>query len=166
MTAHPNRAGSALPATAAAAPSDAAAVATDPPPSLAVTVPAVVGRVREVRQAARHFAEQHGVERPDDVALAIGEACTNVVVHAYVDTDVGELRLTGSREGPCVLFMILDDGAGLIPRADSPGLGLGLPVIAQLADEFEISGGNGCGTRVRIGFAVAEPADADGSAQL
>ena len=132
------------------------------PQGLAVTVPALVGRVREVRQAARRYAEQHGVERPDDVALAIAEACANVVVHAYVDRDAGELRLTGSCGSGRVRFVVEDDGGGLVPRPDSPGLGLGLPLIAQLADEFEVSD-DGRGTRVRVAFGAAGSA-AEGSA--
>ena len=34
---------------------------------------------------------------------------------------------------------VLDEGHGLIPRTDSPGLGLGLGVMAQLADDFRIA---------------------------
>ena len=137
---------------------DVPAASAAPPPSLTVTVPALVGRVREVRLAARRFAERHGVERPDDVALAIAEACVNVVVHAYAESEPGDLRVTGSRDGAHVRFVVIDDGAGLIPRPNSPGLGLGLPLIAQLADEFEVSDGDGRGTRVRMAFTVADPA--------
>ena len=167
MTARPDDVAQGLPATPRARSTGAAprarstAVADDRndasalAPLLAVTVPALAGRVREVRQAARRFAEQHGVERPDDVALAIAEACANVVVHAYVDREGGALRLTGSSESGRVRFVVEDDGAGLLPRPDSPGLGLGLPLIAQLADEFEVSDGDGRGTRVRVAFGAA-----------
>jgi anti-sigma regulatory factor (Ser/Thr protein kinase) len=167
MTARPDEVADGPPAELRRGGAGAGDGLNDPPalgPLLAVTVPALVGRVREVRQAARRFAEQHGVEQLDDVALAIAEACANVVVHAYVDREAGELRLTGSCEGGHVRFVVADDGAGLLPRPESPGLGLGLPVIAQLADQFEVSDGDGRGTRVRMAFGVAETGRVNGSA--
>jgi hypothetical protein len=38
------------------------------------------------------------------------------------------------------------------PRADSPGVGLGLPIVTSLAASFEISDGPAGGTEVRMGF--------------
>jgi serine/threonine-protein kinase RsbW len=32
---------------------------------------------------------------------------------------------------------VTDDGSGMAPRDDSPGIGLGLPLIRHLADQFE-----------------------------
>lgn len=129
------------------------------PQTMAVVVQARAERLGQVRLAARGFAEAHGVERPADVALAVGEACANVVMHAYTAGEPGDLRLTGAREDGHVRFLVADDGPGLVPRPDSPGLGMGLPIIAQVADEFEVRDGDGRGTRVRIGFVVAERAD-------
>ena len=43
-----------------------------------------------------------------------------------------------------------DDGIGLRPRADSPGVGLGMPLIADLADRVEITG-------TRPGYARSRP---------
>ena len=34
--------------------------------------------------------------------------------------------------------MVTDTGSGFRPRRHSPGYGLGLALIAQLADEFEL----------------------------
>jgi serine/threonine-protein kinase RsbW len=129
------------------------AEATPQAGGLDLTVPAVANRIGELRQAARAFAELHGVERPADVALAITEACANVATHAYRDRDPGPLRLTGAREDTGISFVVADQGSGLAPRPDSPGLGMGLPLIAQLADHFEVSDNDGAGTRVRMRFA-------------
>ena len=41
-----------------------------------------------------------------------------------------------------------------MPRADSPGLGLGLPLIAQLATHVDITSERG--TTVLMGFAVRD----------
>ena len=125
------------------------------PQTLQLTVPALAERVSEVRWAARRFAEAHGVARPDDVALAVGEACANAVVHAYVGVDPGRLELTAAREDGHVHVVVVDDGTGLRPRTDSPGLGLGLPLIAQVTDQFEIGAGDGAGTRVFMVFALS-----------
>jgi serine/threonine-protein kinase RsbW len=121
---------------------------------LDLTVPADIDRVRELRHLARSYAEEHGVLRPDDVALAVGEACCNVVVHAYLDRDVGDMCLHCSCTPDEIEIVVEDHGNGLVPRPDSPGLGLGLPIIAQLADDFEVDSGH-TGTRVRMGFAAA-----------
>lgn len=48
-----------------------------------------------------------------------------------------------------------DDGQGMAPRIDSPGLGLGLPLIAHLTAGFEIRPGmDGHGTEVCLVFEV------------
>jgi anti-sigma regulatory factor (Ser/Thr protein kinase) len=98
----------------------------------------------------------HGVRRLADVALAVTEACTNVVIHAYLGHDPGPLRLSGRRDRAAVTFVVADHGRGLVPRTDSPGLGMGLPLIAQLADHFELSDNGARGTRVQMRFATHE----------
>lgn len=76
----------------------------------------------------------------DAIALAVTEALTNVVQHAYIGQEPGpiivEARL--ERRGQ-LLVRVSDEGRGPMPRADSPGLGLGLGVIAQTADDFSIA---------------------------
>ncbi len=52
-----------------------------------------------------------------------------------------------------VEIAVADDGVGLRPRADSPGVGLGMPLIADLADRFEICGTHP-GTRVVAHFVL------------
>ena len=110
--------------------------------------------VPEFRDAAQAFAEHHGVARSDDVALAISEALTNAVLHAYRDGTAGPLRLTGWREPSTVCFLVEDDGCGLTPHRHSPGLGRGLNIIAQLCERYAIRGGAGAGTEVWMAFAV------------
>jgi anti-sigma regulatory factor (Ser/Thr protein kinase) len=119
--------------------------------ALELVVPAATSRVREVRVAARRFAEEHGVARPDDVEIAVGEAATNVVVHAYVGVDAGPVVLLGGLDATSVVLTVRDEGTGLAPRRDSRGLGWGLLLIAELADAFEIAA-HGGGTQVRMHF--------------
>jgi len=50
---------------------------------------------------------------------------------------------------------VRDHGSGMAPRVDSPGLGVGLPVMAAIADALEIDTPDGAGTIVRMTFDVA-----------
>ena len=48
--------------------------------------------------------------------------------------------------------MVRDWGAGIRPRPDSPGLGLGLPLIGALADAVEFGDADDGATDVRMVF--------------
>ena len=102
----------------------------------------------------------------DDVALAVSEACTNAVVHAYRN-EAGQIadpsfRVVAEQVGSDVQVTVSDTGVGLTPRVDSPGLGLGLPLIATLAKTVDIhAGAGGGGTVVSMLFAGAPALPAD-----
>ena len=74
----------------------------------------------------------------DDVALAVSEACTNAVVHAYRKAARGTFDVAAVVEEDLVRVAVTDHGVGLQPRTDSPGLGLGLPLIASLSDSLAV----------------------------
>ena len=126
------------------------------------TVPAVAESVAPLRHAVVDLATVAGAEDKvrTDLALAVGEACANVVVHAYPPGDVGPLivhaTIVGSRE---IVVTVVDQGQGMTPRPDSPGLGLGLPLIANLSDRLEIQEGpDGVGTQLEMVFALRRTA--------
>jgi serine/threonine-protein kinase RsbW len=122
-------------------------------PDLELTLPARPENVAVARHAIGGFADV--VEMPDqtlaDVKLAVTEACTNVVVHAYPDGD-GPMGLRASVEEGILRVVVVDEGRGILPRADSPGLGLGLPLIATLAESLELGTGTNEETEVRMSF--------------
>jgi anti-sigma regulatory factor (Ser/Thr protein kinase) len=107
-----------------------------------------------VRRAVVDFAELHGVGVPPDVALAVSEAITNAVLHAYRDGDAGDVRVVACAEPDRLVVVVRDYGCGMKPNPESPGLGLGLSVIGRLVTELNIERPDeGGGTRLRMCFA-------------
>jgi serine/threonine-protein kinase RsbW len=95
-----------------------------------------------------------------DMKMAVTEACTNVVVHAYEDDGMLEVEMLAGEDG--LTIVVRDFGTGIQPRparSDAPALGLGLPLIAALSDAFELRGSAGSGTEVRMTFAYARDTD-------
>ncbi len=91
--------------------------------------------VPPARHAVVTYAIEHGVVDPCRVALAVSEAVTNAIVHAYVDERAGTIEVTAQRHpDDGVVITVSDDGHGVKPRTDSPGLGLGLALIASVAE--------------------------------
>lgn len=91
------------------------------------------------------------------VRLAVGEALANVVMHAYVGRRPGKMAVEAwVDEDRHLTVRVLDEGHGLIPRLDSPGMGLGLGLMAQMADDFRVSNREGTpGTSVSLRFSLA-----------
>jgi anti-sigma regulatory factor (Ser/Thr protein kinase) len=121
------------------------------------TVPAVAENVAGLRHAVVDLAARAGADEDvrTDVALAVGEACANVVVHAYPPGDVGPLIVHAEVKGAEIVIHVCDQGQGMTPRPDSPGLGLGLPLIANLSDKLEITDGPGdVGTQLLMAFSL------------
>lgn len=101
--------------------------------------PTVVGTLRrELADYARSLGACD--QTRDAVALAVSEALTNAVQHAYVGEPPGPITVEARLERhDQLLVRVSDEGRGPMPRADSPGLGLGLGVMAQTAGDFSIS---------------------------
>jgi serine/threonine-protein kinase RsbW len=84
------------------------------------------------------------------VKLAVNEAVTNAVVHAYAQNE-GRISVTVELVGKELAITVADTGGGLLPRADSPGLGMGLPLIAQLTERIDVRSDDD-GTEIRMWF--------------
>lgn len=123
---------------------------------LELTLPARPENVAVARHAIGGFADVLDV--PDqtlaDVKLAVTEACTNVVVHAYPGGE-GPMGLRATVVDDLLRVVVVDEGRGMLPRADSPGLGLGLPLIATLTESLELGTGDDEETEVRMTFRLA-----------
>jgi anti-sigma regulatory factor (Ser/Thr protein kinase) len=113
------------------------------------------------RRTAADFVRHQGAgaDVAHAVELAVSEAVSNVVVHAYAGSDdPGEVRLELERTGDGVMILVADAGKGMSPRPDSPGLGLGLPLIGRLADSYDVRSDVGRGTELRMRFELSQAA--------
>src|ERR1044071_7534557 len=93
-------------------------------------VAATADQVAVLRSQVTKYAQEVGVPdgRLGDVRLAVSEAATNAVLHAYRDRDPGQIRVDARvLDDGRLRIVVEDDGFGPLPRPDSPGLGLGLP---------------------------------------
>lgn len=137
-------------------------------PEVRLTMPAVPEGVGVVRQALAGMADALAFDQGvlADMKMAVTEACTNVVVHAYADedgahggSDTLQVDLLADELGLTVV--VRDQGSGIKPHAarSTPALGLGLPLIAALSDAFEVRGSSGVGTEVRMTFLYVRDAD-------
>lgn len=127
-------------------------------PDLSLTLPARAENVAVVRHAIGGLGEALDVDDQtlSDVKLAVTEACTNTVVHAYPEgegpLEVAAYVLRDDR----LMIVVRDEGRGIVPRTDSPGLGLGLPLIATLAEALELGTDDAQRTEVRMTFRLDE----------
>jgi anti-sigma regulatory factor (Ser/Thr protein kinase) len=124
------------------------------PPPLDVAWPAVPDTVPVARHAVLRYLEEADTPDPPlrDVGLVVSEGVTNVVNHAYVGEEPGEVRVRVELAGDEVQVKIEDDGKGMTPRPDSPGLGLGLPLIATVCERFDTRTEPGGGTSLCVWF--------------
>ncbi len=125
--------------------------------ALEVTLPAIPTSVGHLRSYAREFAAGAGAtdEAVTDIALAISEAATNAVLHAYPAgaTTNGTASLRGKVSDDWLELAIADRGAGFRP-SPTGGLGLGLKVMAEVSDSMTVEQRDE-GTTVVLRFALA-----------
>ena len=127
-----------------------------------LTLPARPENVSVIRHVLGAFAE--ALRLPDDLVedlrLAVTEACTNVVRHAYPAGVPGPVEISIVPSDGFVTVVVSDHGRGIGASSDTTGPGLGLPLIAAIADEVELQPVPGGGSRVAMTFARHRPGDA------
>lgn len=125
----------------------------DFPPALSRDYSAVADSVPLARSALVAVARSAGAddEQLESVRLAVSEALTNAVIHAY-PRRTGPIHVAAwTSEGELVVE-IADDGLGFQTHTDTPGLGMGLGLISQVTDDFTIRQPQSGGTAVRMRF--------------
>jgi len=102
-------------------------------------------------------AEPLPAEVLGDLKLALTEACTNSVRHAYADGD-GMVEIVYELYPDRLVVEVRDQGDGFeqpaVPSASAGGElaegGLGIAIIQALSDEFELGEGAEGGSRLRF----------------
>jgi anti-sigma regulatory factor (Ser/Thr protein kinase) len=108
--------------------------------------------VRMLRREISIIATDCGMDAEGvaDVQLAVTEAATNAVMHAYAESP-GELTVSAVVEDGELAIVIGDTGRGFDERRESSGLGVGLSIIATVATRLRIISDLG-GTEIHMAF--------------
>jgi anti-sigma regulatory factor (Ser/Thr protein kinase) len=107
-----------------------------------MTFPAEPGRLGEARHALRTWLRECGLsaKRAQSVLLAVGEACTNAIEHAYRDTTREAVRVRVETAGGAgLLATVADTGTWKPPTTDPAAKrGRGTAIMQTMMDEVTI----------------------------
>ena len=126
--------------------------------SVRLTIPARPEYITLGRLALTAIAGVHPLsdETLHDLKLALTEACTNSVKHAYEDGS-GSVDIVYELHRDRLAVEVGDAGSGFSPRQHSSNGedelaegGLGIAIIRALTDEVEIAEREGGGSRLRF----------------
>ena len=128
--------------------------AAAPGSDIRLTLPARAENVAVVRHVLAVLAETLDFPTAvvDDMRLAVTEACTNVVRHAYEGERAGPIELVLRPDGETIEVIVSDAGRGIGLSPDTAGPGLGLPLIASLVHRLEIQHAPRAGSRLAMTF--------------
>lgn len=124
--------------------------------------PAERDEIGGLRRQVASFAACAGMPQDDlaELQVAVSEALSNAVLHAYRDRDFnGDMRVEAEVAGGELLVRVRDYGTGMSPRTDSPGMGLGLSMIARLCKRYSVSRCDGGGTEIGMYFDLVSGAN-------
>ena len=116
------------------------------------------GTPARARQAVRGYAAEQGADADTlaAVELCVSEAVSNAVLHAYRKLGRrGPVEVEAQRPDGYLCVYVRDRGSGLRRREDSPGLGLGLPLIYQTAEELDVRAPREGGTELMMRFELS-----------
>ena len=131
---------------------------------LRLHLPATPEEVPFARAAITRLCEhlEIGDELAERIRLAVTEACTNCVLHAYDGASATATYRLEAREEPGEIVVVVQDwGAGIGGDGDTPAAlrrqgsyGRGFALMRGVATTVEIASAIGKGTRVELRFAV------------
>ena len=126
--------------------------------SLELALPAVPESIGDARAAVTAFLDERDCS-PDLIAsarLAVTEACSNVVLHAYRSTP-GTVELEVWLAAHSVRALVRDHGVGLGVPSSRSQLGLGLTIIERVTEAVEVDELPDGGVEIRMRFEDVEP---------
>ena len=112
-------------------------------PELRITLAAHEGSLALLRHVVRGFRDAYAFDTAtmQDIVLAVSEAASNVVVHAYGRRQGAITLVARVDEQRLLHILVRDHGRGIVPPADTPLPGHGLALIEHVAESVEIRGG-------------------------
>ncbi|MFZ2050069.1 MAG: ATP-binding protein [Solirubrobacteraceae bacterium] len=122
--------------------------------SLDTTYPAVAESVGQARRAVAALAQLDGAGQADleRIRLAVSEAVSNAIIHAYAFEAARAVVLTAAVIDGELTVVVADDGCGFGGARESQGLGLGLAVMTQLCDLLTMSKRSSGGSQLEMRF--------------
>ena len=129
------------------------------PVTVRLTIPARAEYITLCRLALTGIARLRELsdELLADLKLALTEAASNSVRHAYGDADVGVVEISYQLFPDKLVIEVVDEGEGFDPVAAEDNVGelseggLGIAIIRAIADEVEIGAQpGGKGSRLRF----------------
>lgn len=126
--------------------------------SIRLTIPAKAEYIALGRLALTGIARLRplSAEALGDLKLALTEACTNSVKHAYSGENGGRVGITYELYADRLEVEVVDDGEGFrnhVSTSDGEVIGesgLGLAIIRAVADEVELGDRDGGGASLRF----------------
>jgi anti-sigma regulatory factor (Ser/Thr protein kinase) len=117
-----------------------AGAAADATPALRVAVAARPGQLAALRRALRDWLARAKIDEQDAsaVQIAVGEATTNAVEHAYVDTEPGLVRLIVRLCGGVLSVQVSDLGRWRAQATAVPNRGRGFSMMRAVMDEVHV----------------------------
>jgi len=139
-------------------------------PTPCTTYPATAQAVGAARRHVARIAQEAGATPAalSDIGLAVSEATTNAILHAYASTGRrGEaFTISTACERSILSVWITDEGQGGTPKVPSPGLGLGLELMTQLCERVLIGVLKDGQTQVELRFDLRSAIRPDAAAAL
>jgi PAS domain S-box-containing protein len=128
---------------------------------------ATANQLADIRHRLTTWLRAGGVPDPlvSDIVLAVNEACTNSVEHAYRGYDPGKILAEAEIENSEVRARVVDSGSWKTPAADRSTGGRGLPLIRAVSDRVELDC-TPAGTTVEMSFQLPATQGASPSAAL
>jgi serine/threonine-protein kinase RsbW len=122
---------------------------------LHVTSRADLQAPRPLRHVLTSLLMALNVEDPrrSDIILAVGEALSNAVEHAYAGREAGTVELKAQTNEERTLVVEVADRGHFIERTGSPDRGFGLRIVRNIARDVVVN--NDDGTRVTMTFDLA-----------
>jgi serine/threonine-protein kinase RsbW len=130
---------------------------TASPRVIRLTIPAKAEYITLCRLALAGISQLRDIsdETLHDLKLALTEACTNSVRHAYEAGSEGSVQIVYEIGDEDISIEVIDEGEGFVldEASETDHLsesGLGIAIIRSLADELEIEPREGRGSRLRF----------------